>query len=167
MVFSKLMQPILVLAIAGVAVGALGVGFLDNGINLTGMVQQFGVGEATIGTPITQAYIDFVIDRTTWTVNDPAKVLTDKTIMRNVVSECIIQGNHTILKGSKIFCKLTDLMSNVVAEGSRILTTQLPAFEPTNIIIDEFASGKPSDIDVTNIHDVILVVQGPSQLVDP
>ena len=160
------MQPILVLAIAGVAVGALGVGFLDNGINLTNMVQQFGVGESTIGTPITQAYIDFVIDRTTWTVDDPERE-THITIMRNVVSACIIQGNHTILKDSKIFCKLTDLMSNVVAEGSRILTTHLHAFAPTHITIDEFASGKPSDIDVTNIHDVILVVQGPSQLVDP
>ncbi len=44
------MQPIILLAIVGIAGGAMSVGFLGNTIELD--VQQLGVGEATLETPI-------------------------------------------------------------------------------------------------------------------
>ena len=151
------MQPILVLAIAGVAVAALGSGFLTNTINLTDMVQQFGVGEATIQSPATAAYIDFEIDRTTYTKDG-------KTVTRNVIDACVIQANSQLAKGSIIICKLTDANNNVVAEGKKLLTTTLATKVPTKVPITDFASGTPMDSDVTNVHDVILVIQGPSAL---
>lgn len=152
------MQPILVLAIAGVAVAAMGSGFLTNTINLDNMVQQFGVGEQTIDAPATQAYIDFDIDRTTYTKDG-------KTITRNVIDACVVQANSALEKGSIIICKLTDANNNVVAEGSKTLITYLKTKVPTRVMIDDFASNTPSDSDVTNVHDVILVIQGPSELV--
>ena len=51
------MKPIVILAIAAVAVGAMGTGFLSNsnGINL--WIQQFGVGDGDIMSPVTQKSI--------------------------------------------------------------------------------------------------------------
>ena len=43
------MQPILMLAIVGVAAIALGTGFLNNNIDL--WIQQFGVGSGNVETP--------------------------------------------------------------------------------------------------------------------
>ena len=151
------MQPILILAVAGIAVAALGSGFLTNTINLDNMVQQFGVGEATITSPATQAYIDFDIDRTTYTKNG-------ETVTRNVIDKCVIQANSGLAKGSIIICKLTDENSNVVAEGKKTLLTYLKTKVPTRVMITDFASGTPMDSDVTNVHDVILVIQGPTAL---
>jgi len=140
------MQPIILLAIVGIAGGAMSVGFLGNTINLD--VQQLGVGEATLLTPITQADIDFVIARA-----------SNSAEMHNVISECEIAADKDILAMSHIFCKLTDENGNVATEGYRSLTTVLPANTPTVIPIDD-----PTYIasQVQNIHDVILVVQGPS-----
>jgi len=60
---------------------------------------------------------------------------------------------------SHVFCKLTDENDNVAAEGSRVLQANLPPNTPTVFPIDD-----PLKIasQVQNIHDVILVVQGPS-----
>ena len=149
------MQPLIVLAIVAVGAGAMSMGFLTNTIDLS-MVQQFGVGEATIESPVDTAYIDFIIDRTTYTKDG-------KTVMRNVIDQCRVQLNKAIPEGSHIVCKLTDALSNVVAEGALWIMTTLPAGTPTNVPITLFASGTPMDSDVTNIHDVILVVIGPEQ----
>ena len=56
------MQPILLLVIAGVGVAAFGTGFMGNVIDLS-MVQDFGVGEATIQSQVQTAYIDFKIEK--------------------------------------------------------------------------------------------------------
>ena len=152
------MQPLIGLAIVGVAVGALGVGFLDNDIDLTDMVQQFGVGEATIETPATSAYIDFWIVRSSFPVGQ-----TEKT--RNIIEDCIVQASAKLLKDSTIICKLTDIDSNVVAEGSKKLTTFLATKVPTKVPVTMYVNGNALDADVTNIHDVQLVIIGPSALV--
>jgi len=59
------MQPIIVLSIAAVAIAGLSTGFLmQNEIDLS-MVQLLGVGETDIGTPLTKANVDFLLDRAT------------------------------------------------------------------------------------------------------
>jgi len=139
------MQPIILLAIVGLAGGAMSVGFLGNVIDLD--VQSLGVGEATLGTSITQADIDFVIARA-----------SNETEMHNVISECEITPGQDIPAMSHIFCKLTDKNGNVVAEGTTWNHEQIDSHETFSIVINpsDFPNNK-----VQNIHDVVLVVQGP------
>ncbi len=139
------MQPIILLAIVGLAGGAMSVGFLGNVIDLE--VQSLGVGEETLGTAITQADIDFVIKRA-----------SNSAEMHNVISECEITPGQDIPAMSHIFCKLTDENGNVVAEGATWNDTFIPADQKFDVVIN------PSDFPnnrVQNIHDVTLVVQGP------
>ena len=147
------MQPIILLAIVGIAGGAMGVGFLGNDISLT--VQELGVGDATLQTPITQADIDFSIDRVTGTV---AVGTTFVSQTHNVISKCHITPNGTIDAGSHVFCKLTDDNGNVVAEGQTELGSTISTGSMLWIDIDptDFAANR-----VQNIHDVVLVVQAP------
>jgi hypothetical protein len=139
------MQPIILLAIVGIAGGAMSVGFLGNEIDLT--VQQLGVGEATLETPISDADIDFVIARA-----------SDSTEMHNVISECEITAGQDIAAMSHIFCKLTDENGNVVAEGTTWNMNLISSHVVFSVVIDtaDFPNNK-----VQNIHDVVLVVQGP------
>jgi len=147
------MQPILLLAIVGIAGGAMSIGFLGNDISLT--VQQLGVGDATLQTPITQADIEFSIDRVSGSVLVGS---TTETQTHNVISACHITPNGTIDAGSHVFCKLTDENGNVVAEGQTELSHTVITDGMLWITIDptDFAANK-----VQNVHDVVLVVQGP------
>ncbi len=143
------MQPIILLAIVGIAGGAMSIGFLGNTINLD--VQQLGVGDATLQTPITQANIEFTIDRQSGLINGVTET-------HNVISECHIVANAQIAANSNVFCKLTDENGNVVAEGQTELSSTLHTGSALWITIDptDFAANK-----VQNVHDVVLVVQGP------
>jgi len=144
------MKPIVLIAIMGVAAGALGMGALGNTINLN--VQQLGVGETNLVSPIDNAKIAFAIEK--------VPVSQGATTFKNIIRYCVITNTDDVAipSGSKIFCKLTDLAGNVAAEGAKILVTNLPAGESIQIPIDDddimFAK-------VQNIHDVILVVQAP------
>ncbi len=131
----------------GIAVTGLGAGFLGNTITLD--VQSLGVGETDLESQIDDATIKFNIDA----------FRGNEGFIKNVISDCFIESPQLIVHDSTIFCKLTDENGNVAAEGSRVLDNDLPPNTPTVIQIDD-----PQKIDsqVTNIHDVILVVQGPS-----
>ena len=143
------MKPIILLSVIAIAVTGLGVGSLGNVITLD--VQSLGVGEETLVSPITNANVKFNID----------KIAGNQGNWKNVIGDCIIKSTADIVKDSTIYCKLTDENGNVAAEGSRVLSTVLLAGNPTEIPIDD-----PQAIlsQVQNIHDVILVVQGPSAL---
>ena len=144
------MQPIILLAIVGIAGGAMSVGFLGNTISLD--VQQIGVGETDLASPIDAAKIDFTIMRASGSVNGG----TVET--HNVIAKCHITPEQEIANLSTIFCKLTDIDGNVVAEGQKQLTTHLAPGSTIWVTVD------PSDFPanrVQNVHDVTLVVQGP------
>jgi len=130
-----------------IAVTGLGVGSLGNVITLD--LQSLGVGEETLLSQIKNADIKFNIDKITGNLGT----------FKNVIGDCIIESPDEIVKDSTIYCKLTDKNGNVAAEGFRVLSTVLLANTPTVIEIDD-----PQAIasQVQNIHDVILVVQGPS-----
>ena len=130
-----------------IAVTGLGAGFLGNTITLD--VQQIGVGETDLESQIDDATIKFNIDG----------FKGNQGFIKNVISDCFVQSPQEIVQDSTIFCKLTDESGNVVAEGSKVLGADLPPNTPTVIPIDD-----PQKIEsqVTNIQDVILVVQGPS-----
>ena len=141
------MKPIIILAVMAIAITGLGVGSLGNVITLD--LQSLGVGEETLVSPITNANIKFNID----------KIVGNQGNFKNVIGDCIIESTQNIVKDSTIYCKLTDKDGNVAAEGSRVLSTVLLAGNPTEIKIND-PQGLASQ--VQNIHDVILVVQGPS-----
>ena len=117
------MQPILILAIVAVAAIGLGTGFLNNDFIV--MVQQFGIGQGNINTPIEKATVDFHID----------SVKGQDNFYKNVIDYCTItldadntfgvrvgptdspNDNPTGTKTSELWCKLTDMNHNVIAEG--------------------------------------------------
>jgi len=143
------MQPIILLAIVGIAGGAMSIGFLGNTISLD--VQLLGVGETNLGTPITQADIDFVIAR-------QSGLIAGTTETHNVIKYCKITPNSQIDAMSHVFCKLTDENGFVVAEGITWLQHTVDGGQTFKVPISvtDFAANK-----VQNIHDVVLVVQGP------
>jgi len=145
------MQPIILLAIVGIAGGAMGIGFLGNTINLD--VQLLGVGETDLESPIDNAQIDFNIGRQSGIVNG-------ETQTHNVIDRCDIIADKDIVMGSHVFCKLTDVDGNVVAEGVTWLMTG-DVLKGNVLEIDIDAIGNFPANKVQNIHDVVLVVQSP------
>ena len=143
------MKPIILLAVMAIAGTGLGVGFLGNTINLD--VQLLGVGETDLASPIDNANIKFNIDM----------IVGNQGNFKNVISDCFIESPDLIVKDSKVFCKLTDDNGNVVAEGVTVLSADLPKDTTLAVPIDDpqFIASQ-----VQNIHDVILVVLGPSVL---
>ena len=143
------MQPLILLAIVGVAAVALGMGSLTNVINLT--VQDFGVGEETIKTPATNADVDFNIGQ-----------VNTQGVLFNVVDECTIKASATLGTGSIVFCKLTDANSNIAAEGHKTLGSTVATGVPITVPITNLANPNvPFSNNVKNIHDVMVVIQGP------
>lgn len=144
------MQPLILLGLVGIAAIALGAGSLTNVINLT--VQDFGVGEETIVSPVDSASVDFHIGQK-----------NTNNVLYNVVDECTIVADKDLGAGSLVFCKLTDSTGNIAAEGHKTVTPDtLAAGSPITIPIDQLAiTVAPFSNNVKNIHDVMVVVQAP------
>jgi len=140
------MKPIILLSVMAIAVTGLGVGFLGNDITLS--VQEIGVGDTLLGSPIEAANIDFNLK----------KITGNQGFFKNVIVDCIVQPEEDIVADSHVFCKLTDKNGNVAAEGVTWISSGVSAFDVFTIEIDD-----PNFINsqVQNIHDIILVVQGP------
>jgi hypothetical protein len=150
------MKPILIFAIAAVVATAIGVGSLNNTITL--IIQQFGVGEGDIESPITSAAVDFRIEAVTVGEGNQAE-------LKNLITACSFHTNEDMEAGSEIICKLTDAQGKVVAEGTLTLATAYQASQTLSVPITIFAY--PGSNSVTNIHDVILIVSGPEPQVPP
>jgi len=140
------MQPLILLAIVGVAAVALGMGSLTNIIDLD--VQDFGVGEETIDSPVDNADVNFHIGQ-----------LSGEGVIYNVVDECSISADEDLGPGSLIFCKLTNSIGGIVAEGHKTLTQTLFDGDTITVPITNFAFWNSHN--VKNIHDVMVVIQAP------
>jgi len=144
------MNTLLLVAIVGVAAAALGLGSLNNEIILD--VQDLGVGEETLTSPLDNADIDFVIAR-------QSGLVSGVTETHNVIAACDLHvAEGSVPAGSTIYCKLTDIDGNVVAEGTAVNPALLEISDSINVSIDtaDFPNNK-----VQNVHDVVIVVQGP------
>ena len=144
------MQPILVLAIVGIGVAAMSVGFLSNGIALN--LQLLGVGMEDIVSPITSASIDFGVVK----VTD-----SDSTgqFFKNIIQYCSFHSAQFIEPGGKLICKLTDFRGEAIAEGFLLLPQGYTGSDRVLIPITQTAF--PNANSVKNIHDVTLVALGP------
>jgi len=141
------MKPIILIVVIAIAATGIGVGSLGNTISLS--VQNIGVGDEFIESPISHANIDFNI----------VKEQGNQNNFKNVIADCIIQPDKEIAALSKVFCKLTGVNGDVVAEGVTVLQTHLNAGSILTVPIDD-----PNFINsqIQNVHDVILVVQSPA-----
>jgi hypothetical protein len=155
--YSKLMQPILIVALIGVAAAATGVGFL-NGNTIMLNVQSLGVGSADLESPISNANVDLSIDAVEGVGPD------GETIFFNVIDVCSFHydafaGFTGLLSAdddATVICKLTDMNHNVVAEGS--ITGSFAASQTYFIPITDLAY--PGSNDVSVVGDVTIVALG-------
>ncbi len=139
------MKPILFLALIGAA-AAMSIGYLGNGISLD--AQELGVGETDIESPVASVGVAAMIERMGSSVN-----------FKDLIVECTFFADVEVEKDSTIFCKLLDTSGNVIAEGKKIVDPTLPPLTPFTIPIDYFEFTNANNIN--NIHDIVLVVQGP------
>ena len=141
------MKPIIILAIAAVAAGAMGTGFLSNTNGIDLWIQQFGVGSGDIQSPVTHATVDFFID-----------TITENGFLKNIVDECVLSFATTLAAPSHIFCKLTDWNGDIIAEGTTWLNVDLASGSPITV---EITQGNQNVLDV---KDVIIIVQSGHSL---
>jgi len=160
------MQPILMLAIVGVAAIALGTGFLNNNIEL--WIQQFGVGSGDITSPIDHITVDFrIVQQAHPTVVDTFENVIDACLLtlETAVGDPAIQD-----KDSELICKLTGhdelWQSNgeIITEG-KLCANSFPAGTYTVLMGqsggcapgNQVVVGTPTSVDVRAVGDVIVV----------
>ncbi len=147
------MKPIILLSIIAVTAVATGSGFLSNGIDL--WVQQFGVEEEDITSPVSHAQIDFNIVKTIGNMGFFKNVITDCIVTLDKTVGAITEMGVTLDRQSMIQCKLTDSNNNIIAEGQTVATVFAGGVQILVPIDDPLLSAS----DVQNVHDVKLVVK--------
>ncbi len=147
------MKPIILLSIIAVTAVATGSGFLTNGIDL--WVQQFGVEEEDITSPVSHAQIDFNIVKTVGNTGFFKNVITDCIVTLSNTVGALTEMGVTLNKQSMIQCKLTDINNNIIAEGQTVATVFPGGVKILVPIDDPLLSAS----DVQNVHDVKLVVK--------
>src|SRR3990172_5872588 len=144
------MQPIIMLALVGVAAMAMSMRFLTNTFVLN--VQTLGVAEEDLISPIKTANVDLELTRL---VAGPDGDST-RTHYHNVIHQCSFHTFTTLGTCSTIICKLTDLDDDVIAEGKVVLARTLTGSSDYMFIpIDNLAY--PNANDVQKVHDVKIV----------
>ena len=154
------MQPLVLLAIAGIAGMTMSMGFLMPAIpdfNLQGV----SVNERDFSYPITTANVDIDIsksihfDRT-----------AGHTVFWNLISECSFHTPSSGLgDGSTVICKLTDDQGDVVAEGRKDFPRGLQPSERT--IIDIVQTAFPGANEIQRINDIKIIVLGTDVTLQP
>ena len=170
------MKQLLLFAVIGTGILGMTMGFASNTISLT--VQKLGVGEEFIGTAVTHANIDFVLNPTLRDNHTPNNKLDDFFV--NLITGCSFSTDETIPGPATVICKLTDNRNDVknadgtvtqhfgavIAEGRKELPQGYPDAQlcPNGrCVIDiDTVNGLAFDDanDVQNIHDVKIVVKG-------
>ena len=139
------MKALLLIAIVGVAATAMGIGFL-NAPSISVIAQDVGVGHTSLTAPVDTVMVKFHIT---------ASKQTDEFI--NKYDACFVKADEALKTGATIICKLTDMGSNVVAEGRTVLGGSLPA--GNYVTITGLQGITTGSLLVDNIADVTIVVQ--------
>lgn len=133
------MQPILVFATIGAAL-AMSIGYLGTNVDMT-MVQEFGVGETDIQSPVDNVSVAAVVSRLGATPG-----------FKDFIIACVFESPEPIEAGSFIICKLLSESGSVIGEG-KVGPTAVPANQRVTIPL--------TALQINNVHDLILIVQGP------
>ena len=138
------------MAIVAVAAVGLGMGFLAPGFDLN--VQQLGAQEEDLVAPISSASVDFQISAINGELNG-------KPVLKNRITACSFHSHQDFGKNGLIICKLSDIDSDIVAEGRLVLTTAgYEGSTTTYIPIDQVVTANANE--VKNIFDVKIIVLG-------
>ena len=162
------MKQLLLFAIIGTGIVGMSVGFASNTIALN--VQQLGVGENFIQTPVKNADVDFELAKVQRSVDNIANNGDDYFV--NLITACSFHTAQDIPGPATVICKLTDNRNDVknadgtvtqhfggvIAEGRTFLPTGY--VHDTKLIIPIVQTIYPDANDVQNIHDVKIVVKG-------
>ena len=143
------MKPLFFLVIIGAA-AAMSIGYLGNEVSLD--AQSIGVGETNLESPVASIGVIAMLSH----IENP-NLTSD---FKDLIVECTFFADVEVEKDSTIFCKLLDISGNVIAEGKKIVDPALPPLTPFIIPINDFEFLNANNIN--NVHDIILVVQGPS-----
>ena len=147
------MQPLVLLAIAGIAGMTMSMGFLMPAIpdfNLQGV----SVNERDFSYPITTANVDIDISKSIH-----FDQTAQHTVFWNLISECSFHTPSSGLgDGSTVICKLTDDQGDVVAEGRQDFPDGLAPSERT--IIDIVQTAFPGANEIQRINDIKIIVLG-------
>ena len=149
------MQPLIILALVGVAGMAMGTGFLTNTFNLN--VQDLGVAETNLASPIDAATIDLVLSKVKNSLHDGGAAVTH---FHNVIKQCSFHSPSGLGAGSTIICKLTDADDNVIAEGKTVLAAVYDG-SGAGFLITIGQTAFHLSNDVQEVHDVKIVVLAP------
>ena len=154
------MQQLLLFAIIGIGIVGMSVGFAQNAILLN--VQQLGVGENFITSPISAADVDFELAKVQRSI-DPTPNNADDYFV-NLITGCSFHSGQDIQGPATIICKLTDDRNGkdkfgaVIAEGRSFLPNGYT--HDTRIVIPIVQTAFPDANDVQHVHDVKIVVKG-------
>ena len=132
-------------------VALLGVGYLGNDVNL--WIQQFGVGEGDIESPVTNTALTLQITR----VNTPNG-------FDDFITQCnFVSLDVDLLPGTKLYCKLfdgTDIQTSfILASGFVELTDTVLAGNIIPIPITTFLFPQSNNVDF--IQNTIVEIQNP------
>ena len=150
------MQPIIWIAIVGIAAAGLTTGFLNTN-TFTLIAQDLASQEVTLLSPVDTVRVDFEI------VKDEQFIGTDMngnphTVYVNKIDKCSFHSPTSLGATVQIICKLTDMQGDIIAEGNIVLdrtyTNSLKTFIP--ITMEAF----PNAADVQNINDVKIIILG-------
>lgn len=136
-------------AIIGAA-AAMSIGYLSNDISVSS--QSFGVGDDTMESPITDASLTIRIVRTFGIISADYKDLLTECVFRSTTED--------LAPNTRLICKLLDAVDgDIIAEGSKIVTTNIPNNTPVTIPIHNLAFTNANNAE--NVHDILIIVQGP------
>ena len=138
------MKSLLLIAIFA-AIGVLGVGYLNNDINL--WIQEFGVGEGIIQSPVIETELSILI-----TPDGPDDFIT----------ACEFTSIDTdLIAGTKIYCKLYDgpdiKTAGIIATGFIKLDPLVPMNTIISIPINEFSFEGSNNVDF--VQNVLIEIQ--------
>lgn len=152
------MNKLMMLAILGTAIVGLGTGFANNTFTLN--LQDLGIGEEDLKSPITQASVDIGLKKVLVNPDDIPE--TGDEFFKNAIAECSFHTPDGLLASSTVICKLTNEKDQAIAEGRLHFTNGLPPSETGFIPITQEAFKNASD--VQKIHDVKIIVLGPNPI---
>ena len=139
------MKALLLIAIVGIAATAMGIGFL-NAPSISVIAQDVGVGHTSLTAPVDTVMVKFHI-----TASDAGDEFINK------YDACFVKADQALNAGATIICKLTDMNSNVVAEGRTVLGAGLNA--GNYVTITGLQGITTGSLLVDNIADVTIIVQ--------
>ena len=157
------MQPLIMITLLGVAAAALGTGFLSTNFDLT--VQQLGVQEADLTSPVKTVAVDLELFKTKVGPHIDLGGIggtAPQTHFHNIIKDCSFHSFTTLNPGTTIICKLTDDDNDVIAEGKVILTTtETFSGSSSGFLIPIQQTVFHFSNDVQEVHDVKIVILGP------